>query len=277
MEALAGAVKKYLDFLEGQQKRTSETHASNELIRSLEDNWSLHIIEGKKHEPISEKYISVHESLQPLKEYEPFCLLDIAPANRYNRRHWIDGITLPYPVSLWKYSQGNYLENLYFICVACKIMEKIIRNALVDHLVENRLLFESQFGSVPGRSCALQLLVCMERWIKVLDDRGQVNVIYTDYSKAFDTVSHQKLLKNLYGLGLEKIHGNGLRRRHTLEEEFYSPEDGISLVNRSRTSGLLSSKLYIVIIKQVSKHLSRLHASEPWSPCYFCLPLLSSR
>ena len=45
----------------------------------------------------------------------------------------------------------------------------------------------------------------MERWIKVLDDRGQVNVIYTDYSKAFDTVSHQKLLKNLYGLGFEKI------------------------------------------------------------------------
>ena len=31
-----------------------------------------------------------------------------------------------------------------------------------------------------------------------------------------------------------------------LEEEFYSPEDGISLVNRSRTSGLFSTKLYIV-------------------------------
>ena len=115
VETLAEAVKKYLDFLEGQQKRTSETHASNEPIRSLEDNWSLHTIEGKKHEPITEKYSSLHESLQSLKEYEPFSLLDIAPANRYNRRHWIDGITLPYPVSLWKYSQGNYLGNLYFI------------------------------------------------------------------------------------------------------------------------------------------------------------------
>ena len=34
---------------------------------------------------------------------------------------------------------------------------------------------------------------------------------------------------------------------------------------------------YKLIIKQVSEHLSRLHASEPWSPCYFYLPLLSSR
>ena len=121
-----------------------------------------------------------------------------------------DAVVIPIFKNFKRDMPQNY-RPVSLTCVACKIMEKIIRNALVDHLVENRLLFESQFGSVPGRSCALQLLVCMERWIKVLDDRGQVNVIYTDYSKAFDTVSHQKLLKNLYGLGLEKIHGNGLR------------------------------------------------------------------
>ena len=84
--------------------------------------------------------------------------------------------------------------------VVCKIMEKIIRNALIDHLMMHGLLSQNQFGFVPGRSCALQLLVCMENWTKALDDGGNVDIIYTDFSKAFDTVSHSKLLWKLHAL-----------------------------------------------------------------------------
>ena len=86
--------------------------------------------------------------------------------------------------------------------VVCKIMEKIIRNALIDHLMMHGLLSQNQFGFVPGRSCALQLLVCMENWTKALDDGGNVDIIYTDFSKAFDTVSHSKLLWKLHALGV---------------------------------------------------------------------------
>ena len=114
---------------------------------------------------------------------------------------WKDAVVIP----IFKKGKRDMPQNyrpVSLTCVVCKIMEKIVRNALVDHMVKNRLLSESQFGFVPGLSFALQLLVCMERWTKVLDDGGQVNVIYTDYSKAFDTVSHQKLLKKLHGLGV---------------------------------------------------------------------------
>ena len=40
----------------------------------------------------------------------------------------------------------------------------------------------------------------MEEWL--LDTGEQIDVIYTDYSKTFDTVSHRKLLKKLYRLGI---------------------------------------------------------------------------
>ena len=72
--------------------------------------------------------------------------------------------------------------------IVCKIMEKIMRNVLLDHLMGNNLISDRQFGFLPGRSCVLQLLVCMEEWTKSLDTGKQVDVIYTDYSKAFDKV-----------------------------------------------------------------------------------------
>jgi hypothetical protein len=43
----------------------------------------------------------------------------------------------------------------------------------------------------------------MEDWMKMMDNGKQVDVIYTDYSKAFDTVSHSKLLLKLDRLGIK--------------------------------------------------------------------------
>ena len=75
-------------------------------------------------------------------------------------------------------------------CVISKVMEKIIRDALVSFFIDNGILSERQFGFVPGRSCTLQLFVFVEEWSRSIDDWKQIDVIYTDYSRAFDTVSH---------------------------------------------------------------------------------------
>ena len=70
------------------------------------------------------------------------------------------------------------------------------------HLVSMNLLSGEQYGFVPGRSTTLQLLVCMEEWTTQIENGMDVDVIYTDYSKAFDSVSHSKLLHKLDGLGI---------------------------------------------------------------------------
>ena len=41
-----------------------------------------------------------------------------------------------------------------------------------------------------GRSTALQLLCIMDEWTTLLDSGAQVDVIYTDFAKAFATVPH---------------------------------------------------------------------------------------
>ena len=114
---------------------------------------------------------------------------------------WKKAIVVP----IFKKGRRDRPENyrpVSLTCVLCKVMETVIRDALVNFLTTNSILSDSQYGFVPGWSCTTQLLVCMEEWSKSLDNGEQIDVIYTDYSKAFDTVSNRKLLQKLYGLGI---------------------------------------------------------------------------
>ena len=66
----------------------------------------------------------------------------------------------------------------------------------MEFLTSN-MLSDKQFGVVPGRSCTLQLLVCVEQWSKQFDLGTGVDTIYTDFSKAFEFRIPSYCLKSL--------------------------------------------------------------------------------
>ena len=78
--------------------------------------------------------------------------------------------------------------------VVCKIMEKIIRDALMDHMIRNRHLSKQQYGFICGQSTTLQLLTVLEKWTKEIDEGNEIDCIYLDFMKAFDKVPHKHLL-----------------------------------------------------------------------------------
>jgi len=59
---------------------------------------------------------------------------------------------------------------------------------------ENSYFSDKQYGFIKGRSTVLQLLKIMDDWTTQLDYGGQIDVIYTDFVKAFDTVLHHRQL-----------------------------------------------------------------------------------
>ena len=61
---------------------------------------------------------------------------------------------------------------------------------------------DSQFCFVRNRSTLLHLLLYSEFLHNAYDNRQQVDSIYLDISKAFDTVSHAKLLSKLWNAGI---------------------------------------------------------------------------
>ena len=67
------------------------------------------------------------------------------------------------------------------------------------------LYSNKQFGFISGRSTVLQLLKVLDRWTKILDEGGCIDVAYCDrgFMKPFDKVPHRRLLHKLqmYGIG----------------------------------------------------------------------------
>jgi hypothetical protein len=84
-------------------------------------------------------------------------------------------------------------------------MESIIRDFVMDYFLSNKLFSNKQYGFIKGRSTVLQLLHIADDWIKSLDDGGQIDIIYTDFEKAFDKVPHKRLISKLYAYGLNDL------------------------------------------------------------------------
>jgi len=84
-----------------------------------------------------------------------------------------------------------------------------VYNAIYDQVIG--FIHDSHLGFLAGRSCSTQLPLVHHDWFKVLDKSGQVDIVFIDFSKAFDLVSHDILLTKLYKYG---VHGdllNGCR------------------------------------------------------------------
>jgi len=65
-------------------------------------------------------------------------------------------------------------------------------NKLHDHLSTNNILHQAQRGFTKGRSTLTNLLESVNDWTLCLQNKQQVYVVYIDFRKAFDVVSHKK-------------------------------------------------------------------------------------
>ena len=99
-----------------------------------------------------------------------------------------------------KFAAENY-RPVSLTSIVCKIMEAIIKDHLVSYLQTNNLIRPTQHGFMSRKSCLTNLLEYLETVSKIIDDGSSADVIYLDFSKAFDKVSHQRLKQIL------QVHG----------------------------------------------------------------------
>ena len=86
-------------------------------------------------------------------------------------------------------------------------MESVVRDHIMSFLFSKDVLSNMQYGFIEKRSVMLQLLKIIDNWTLSLDCGQQVDIIYTDFEKAFDKVPHRRLLSKLssYGINEELI------------------------------------------------------------------------
>ena len=87
--------------------------------------------------------------------------------------------------------------------IVCKLMESILREHIINHLTNLKLLSNKQYGFISKRSTVTQLLKYIDQCCESLSNGKVVDSIYFDFAKAFDTVPHRRLCKKLQGYGVE--------------------------------------------------------------------------
>ena len=82
----------------------------------------------------------------------------------------------------------NNYRPVSLTCILCKVMKYIVQDKVMDHFVKNKLFTNTQFGFLKGRSTVTQLLKILDDWTETLESGDRIDVVYTDFEKAFDKV-----------------------------------------------------------------------------------------
>ena len=85
-----------------------------------------------------------------------------------------------------------------------KLVERVIAKRIVQHLEAEDLYNDGQHGFRRGRSCLTQLLRHYQDILECLSQGNDVDVMYLDFSKAFDKVDHSILLAKLKRIGISE-------------------------------------------------------------------------
>jgi len=97
------------------------------------------------------------------------------------------------------HSANNY-RPVSLTCIMCKVYEKLLREYILNGV--EQLLSSKQHGFMKGRSCLSNLLETIDTVNDLLAEGGCADILYFDFSKAFDSVPHDRLLIKMKKLGI---------------------------------------------------------------------------
>ena len=100
-----------------------------------------------------------------------------------------------------KCSAENYCP-VSITSICSKVMEHILFSNIMQHLVKNSIFMDSQHGFCKKHSCETQLITIIGDMARNLSNGTQKYAVFLDFAKAFDNVSHQRLLlkREYYGI-----------------------------------------------------------------------------
>ena len=136
-----------------------------------------------------------------------------------------------------------------------KLSEGIIYDRLYHFPLQNKLIYECQFGFQKGSSTTSAAMTLVHRCIDSIEAKRYTAIIFIDIQKAFDCVDHEILLIKLNRLGirghLHSLIGDDLfARRQKVKIENH--ESGFRYVrNGVPQDAVLSTLLFIFFINDI--------------------------
>ena len=111
---------------------------------------------------------------------------------------WKNAVVVPIHKKGSVHLPENY-RPVSLTCILCKLYETILREHILPYVFG--IITDKQHGFVSGKSCLSNLLETLDRANEYMAEGHCTDILYFDFSKAFDTVSHYRLLVKLEAMG----------------------------------------------------------------------------
>ena len=99
-------------------------------------------------------------------------------------------------------AQDKKYRKVSLLCITSQLMERCIADSIMPIFIDK--VYSLQHGIMEEKSTTSQLLDYCRSIGRTLDDGGQTDVVYLDFSKAFDTVSHRHQVQKLESFRLNR-------------------------------------------------------------------------